>query len=142
MTFRQTDQRNTLGLVGESGSGKTTLGRAILGLAPVTQGKVEFLGEDISHARRKDRQRLSKDIQVVFQDPYTSLNPSMEIGQILAEPLQIQGMQGDGKTAGKEQGGQRQAGHVQTVLDDGDIYGQNRLFRLRINKYIFLDTNI
>jgi peptide/nickel transport system ATP-binding protein len=85
----------TLGLVGESGSGKTTLGRAILGLAPVTQGKVEFLGEDISHASRKDRQRLSKDIQVVFQDPYTSLNPSMEIGQILAEPLQIQGMQGD-----------------------------------------------
>jgi peptide/nickel transport system ATP-binding protein len=88
-------QSETLGLVGESGSGKTTLGRAILGLAPVTEGKVEFLGEDISHASRKDRQRLSKDIQVVFQDPYTSLNPSMEIGQILAEPLQIQGMQGD-----------------------------------------------
>ncbi len=88
-------QSETLGLVGESGSGKTTLGRAILGLAPVTEGKVEFAGEDISHASRKDRQRLSKDIQVVFQDPYTSLNPSMEIGQILAEPLQIQGMQGD-----------------------------------------------
>jgi peptide/nickel transport system ATP-binding protein len=91
----QLGQSETLGLVGESGSGKTTLGRAILGLAPVTEGKVEFLGEDISHANRKDRQRLSKDIQVVFQDPYTSLNPSMEIGQILAEPLQIQGMQGD-----------------------------------------------
>jgi peptide/nickel transport system ATP-binding protein len=85
----------TLGLVGESGSGKTTLGRAILGLAPVTAGSIRFQGEEISKASRKDRQRLSRDIQVVFQDPYTSLNPSMEIGQILAEPLEIQGMKGD-----------------------------------------------
>ncbi len=85
----------TLGLVGESGSGKTTLGRAILGLAPVTQGTIAFQGKDIAHASRKERQALSRDIQVVFQDPYTSLNPSMEIGQILAEPLEIQGMRGD-----------------------------------------------
>lgn len=85
-------QGETLGLVGESGSGKTTLGRAILGLAPVTAGKIEFLGRDISHASRSDRRELSRDLQVVFQDPYTSLNPSMEVGQILAEPLQIQGM--------------------------------------------------
>jgi ABC-type glutathione transport system ATPase component len=82
----------TLGLVGESGSGKTTLGRAILGLAPVSAGSIEFMGKDITHATRSQRRELSKDIQVVFQDPYTSLNPSMEIGQILAEPLQIQGM--------------------------------------------------
>lgn len=82
----------TLGLVGESGSGKTTLGRALLGLAPVTEGKIDFLGEDITRASRKKRQSLSRDIQVVFQDPYTSLNPSMEIGQILAEPLEIQGV--------------------------------------------------
>ena len=82
----------TLGLVGESGSGKTTLGRAILGLAPVSAGTIEFMGKDITHATRSQRRELSKDIQVVFQDPYTSLNPSMEIGQILAEPLQIQGM--------------------------------------------------
>lgn len=88
-------QGETLGLVGESGSGKTTLGRAILGLAPVTEGKITFQGEDISHAKRSDRQRLSRDLQVVFQDPYTSLNPSMEIGQILAEPLEIQGMKGE-----------------------------------------------
>lgn len=83
----------TLGLVGESGSGKTTLGRAILGLAPVTAGKIEFEGKDITKATRNQRRELSRDIQVVFQDPYTSLNPSMEIGQILAEPLQIQGME-------------------------------------------------
>lgn len=82
----------TLGLVGESGSGKTTLGRAILGLAPVTAGNIFFEQRDISHATRRERRALSRDIQVVFQDPYTSLNPSMEIGQILAEPLQIQGM--------------------------------------------------
>ena len=82
----------TLGLVGESGSGKTTLGRAILGLAPVTAGQIEFLGEDITRAGRRKRRQLSRDMQVVFQDPYTSLNPSMEVGQILAEPLQIQGL--------------------------------------------------
>jgi peptide/nickel transport system ATP-binding protein len=82
----------TLGLVGESGSGKTTLGRAILGLAPVTEGKITFLNQDISHASRSERRELSRDIQVVFQDPYSSLNPAMEIGEILAEPLEIQGM--------------------------------------------------
>lgn len=83
----------TLGLVGESGSGKTTLGRAILGLAPVTGGKIGFDGKDISHATRKDRRVLSRDLQVVFQDPYTSLNPALEIGDILAEPLGVQGME-------------------------------------------------
>jgi ABC-type glutathione transport system ATPase component len=81
----------TLGLVGESGSGKTTLGRAVLGLAPVTAGKIIFEGNDIGHASRKQRRVLSRDLQVVFQDPYTSLNPAMEIGAILAEPLGIQG---------------------------------------------------
>jgi peptide/nickel transport system ATP-binding protein len=82
----------TLGLVGESGSGKTTLGRAVLGLAPVTDGRILFDGRDISHATRSQRQRLSRDLQVVFQDPYTSLNPAMEVGDILAEPLGIQGV--------------------------------------------------
>ena len=83
----------TLGLVGESGSGKTTLGRAILGLAPVTGGKISFDGKDISHASRTDRRVLSRDLQVVFQDPYTSLNPALEIGDILAEPLGVQGLE-------------------------------------------------
>ena len=84
-------QGETLGLVGESGSGKTTLGRAVLGLAPVTAGSITFEGNDISHASRKHRRTLSRDLQVVFQDPYTSLNPSLEIGDILAEPLGVQG---------------------------------------------------
>lgn len=77
----------TVGLVGESGSGKTTLGRAILGLARVAGGHITFDGRDISHLSRSQRRRVSDDIQVVFQDPYTSLNPSMTIEQILTEPL-------------------------------------------------------
>ncbi len=77
----------TVGLVGESGSGKTTLGRALLGLAPVTSGSVAYDGRDIGHLSRSARRDLSSEIQVVFQDPYSSLNPSMTIEQILAEPL-------------------------------------------------------
>jgi ABC-type glutathione transport system ATPase component len=84
----------TLGLVGESGSGKTTLGRALLGLAPVTGGRITFDGKDATHVSRAERKRLSRDMQVVFQDPYTSLNPAMEVGAILAEPLVVQGIGG------------------------------------------------
>lgn len=78
-----------VGLVGESGSGKTTLGRAVLGLAPVTSGSIQLNGHEISHASRDERRDLARDIQVVFQDPYSSLNPSMSIEQILAEPMMI-----------------------------------------------------
>ncbi|XVQ14486.1 ATP-binding cassette domain-containing protein [Spirillospora sp. CA-255316] len=81
----------TLGLVGESGSGKTTLGRALLGLARPSGGTVVFAERDITHARAKERRALARDIQVVFQDPYTSLNPSLTIGDILSEPLVTQG---------------------------------------------------
>jgi len=77
----------TVGLVGESGSGKTTIGRAILGLAPVSGGRIVFDGTDISHLSRAHRREISSEIQVVFQDPYTSLNPAMTIEQILTEPL-------------------------------------------------------
>lgn len=80
----------TVGLVGESGSGKTTLGRAVLGLAPVTGGRISYRGRDISHLDRRERRGLSKEIQVVFQDPYTSLNPSLTIEQILTEPMTVQ----------------------------------------------------
>lgn len=81
----------TLGLVGESGSGKTTIGRAILGLVPATEGTISFDGKDITHLSRAKRRPLSKDIQVVFQDPYTSLNPSMTVQDILSEPLVVAG---------------------------------------------------
>jgi peptide/nickel transport system ATP-binding protein len=82
----------TMGLVGESGSGKTTLGRAVLGLAPVTGGSIRYRDHEISTLSRHDRRELSSEIQVVFQDPYSSLNPSMTIGQILSEPLTARGV--------------------------------------------------
>jgi ABC-type glutathione transport system ATPase component len=81
----------TVGLVGESGSGKTTLGRAILGLAPVTGGEIRFGGRVISALPKRERRALSKDIQVVFQDPYSSLNPAKTVEDILTEPLLVTG---------------------------------------------------
>lgn len=81
----------TLGLVGESGSGKTTIGRAVLGLAPVTSGDIRFNGRSIVKVSQRDRRALSRDIQVVFQDPYTSLNPAMTVNDILGEPLLVTG---------------------------------------------------
>ncbi|MFI1035501.1 ABC transporter ATP-binding protein [Streptomyces sp. NPDC020951] len=91
----------TLSLVGESGSGKTTIGRAILGLAPVTAGSVCFRGEVISNIPRARRRKVARDIQVVFQDPYSSLNPSMAVEDILVEPLLATGS-GDGRTRVRE----------------------------------------
>ena len=82
----------TVGLVGESGSGKTTIGRVILGQAPATAGRVLFDGEDITHATRQRRRQLGREIQVVFQDPIGSLNPSRTIGDTLAEPLLAAGV--------------------------------------------------
>lgn len=81
----------TLGLVGESGSGKTTLGRAIVGLVSPTSGDILFEGSPLSRKNRADQKRLSTEIQVVFQDPYSSLNPSMTIADILSEPLVASG---------------------------------------------------
>lgn len=81
-----------LGLVGESGSGKSTLGKAILGLAPTTAGSIRFDGAEISGLGRRGRRALADDIQVVFQDPYGSLNPAMTIGDILSEPLLTSGL--------------------------------------------------
>jgi ABC-type glutathione transport system ATPase component len=86
--------KETLSLVGESGSGKTTIGRAILGLAPVTGGTITFRSETISNISRSLRRKLATDIQVVFQDPYSSLNPSMTVESILVEPLEAAGVQG------------------------------------------------
>ncbi|MFJ8859024.1 ATP-binding cassette domain-containing protein [Streptomyces sp. NPDC102451] len=77
----------TLGLVGESGSGKTTIGRAVLGLVPARSGSITFAGERIDTAGASRRRALSRDLQVVFQDPYTSLNPSRTVGDTLSEPL-------------------------------------------------------
>lgn len=82
----------TVGLVGESGSGKTTLGRGILGLAPVSAGTVVFDGRDITRLSRRRRRPLAREIQVIFQDPYSSLNPSLRIADVLSEPLRAAGV--------------------------------------------------
>jgi peptide/nickel transport system ATP-binding protein len=80
-----------LGLVGESGSGKSTLGKAVLGLATAASGRITFDGRDITHLRGGARRRLAGDVQVVFQDPYGSLDPMMTVGEVLAEPLVVAG---------------------------------------------------
>jgi ABC-type glutathione transport system ATPase component len=80
-----------LGLVGESGSGKTTLGRAILGLVRPSSGRIVFDGQDITSLSKDRRRALSSEIQVVFQDPYSSLNPARPVAAILAEPLEVAG---------------------------------------------------
>jgi oligopeptide/dipeptide ABC transporter ATP-binding protein len=77
----------TLGIVGESGSGKSTLGNAILGAVKPSGGRILFQGEDITEATKERRRELTKDIQVVFQDPFGSLNPMRTIGQTMEEPL-------------------------------------------------------
>jgi peptide/nickel transport system ATP-binding protein len=82
----------TLGLVGESGSGKSTIGKAVLGLQPPTAGTVRLHGRDITTTSLKERRSLAADLRVVFQDPYSSLNPARTIGQTLVEPLRLLGV--------------------------------------------------
>jgi len=86
------DAGETLGLVGESGSGKTTIGRMLLHLLPATGGSIAYNGAEITTMRADDVRRLRRQIQIIFQDPYASLNPRMTIGEIVGEPLRIHGI--------------------------------------------------
>ena len=81
------DAGKTLGVVGESGCGKSTLGRTVLGLLPATDGKIFFEGKDITHAKGRARRELQKDMQIIFQDPFSSLNPRYTVFALIANPL-------------------------------------------------------
>lgn len=87
----------TLGLVGESGCGKTTLGRSILRLVEPTSGRIIFENKDITQFNKKELREYRKQAQIIFQDPYSSLNPRISIGEAIAEPIMIHGIENDAK---------------------------------------------
>ncbi|HEX6650510.1 MAG TPA: dipeptide/oligopeptide/nickel ABC transporter ATP-binding protein, partial [Pyrinomonadaceae bacterium] len=104
----------TLGLVGESGCGKSTVGRCLLRLIEPTAGHVHFQGRDILALSRKQLRELRREMQIIFQDPYASLNPRLKIGDIVAEPLVIH------KQGTKSERRERVAGLLQRVGLDPD----------------------
>ena len=81
------DEGKTLGVVGESGCGKSTLGRTILRLLEPTSGEIYFNGKDISKLSKAQMREMRKDMQIIFQDPYSSINPSLSVSEIIAEPM-------------------------------------------------------
>jgi peptide/nickel transport system ATP-binding protein/oligopeptide transport system ATP-binding protein len=85
-------QGETLGLVGESGCGKTTIGRTVLRLTPATSGSVTFQGKDVFKASAPEMKAMRKDMQIIFQDPYSSLDPRMPVGESIGEGLLVHGM--------------------------------------------------
>ncbi|MDE0808156.1 MAG: ATP-binding cassette domain-containing protein [Alphaproteobacteria bacterium] len=87
----------TLGLVGESGCGKSTTGRCILQLDPPSSGSIVYNGVDLSTISRAEMNKLRERVQVIFQDPFSSLNPRMKIGEIIAEPMYVHGIEPDAR---------------------------------------------
>lgn len=83
------EKGRTMGVVGESGCGKSTLGRTIIHLQDSTDGQIFFEGKDITRVKKKELHRINEEMQIVFQDPFSSLNPRMTVEEVIAEPLEI-----------------------------------------------------
>jgi peptide/nickel transport system ATP-binding protein len=105
----QIEAGETLGIVGESGSGKSTLGRLILRLIEPTSGSVRFAGQDVLRASGAELRRLRRDMQIIFQDPFGSLDPRMRVGEIVAEPLLVH------NSTGRRERGERVAELLRAV---------------------------
>jgi oligopeptide/dipeptide ABC transporter ATP-binding protein len=133
----------TLGLVGESGSGKSTVGKALLHLTPVHSGRIAFEGRDITYLSGKDRRGLSSAMQVVFQDPYSSFNPSRTIGDSLREMLRPQGIRGRGVTQERAVGLMERVGLDASALDryPGAFSGGQRQ-RIAIARALMVDPKL
>lgn len=95
------DEGKTLGVVGESGCGKSTLGRTILHLIDSTDGQIFFNGKDVTNPRRRELSKLRQEMQIIFQDPFSSLNPRMSVSETIMVPLKLHG--GQSRTEMKEQ---------------------------------------
>lgn len=82
----------TMGLVGESGCGKTSIGKAIVKLTDITSGQIMYKGKSIADLNKTDTQQYRKEVQLIFQDPYSSLNPRISIGEAIQEPMHVHGI--------------------------------------------------
>lgn len=85
----------TLGVVGESGCGKSTLGRTLLGLQPSTGGQILFKGQDVTNLKKAERRKMSRQMQIIFQDPYSSINPRHSVSRTIGEPMMFHKLAGN-----------------------------------------------
>ena len=111
----------TLGLVGESGCGKSTLGKCILRLIEPTSGEVQFEGKPVTGTSKSEMRALRRNMQIIFQDPFASLNPRMSVEQILSEPLEIHG-----RSLGIDRGSKGRAQRIERVAKLLDLVGLRR----------------